>query len=140
MIVLIVVLAVAGFVMFFCGLWFAITLMLGGLSGWYGLADRYPDQPEEPMVELKGQSGFMGPGVRLNGVLTLWVQHTFGWNLAGSGWLYSLSGLILVYTYFQIPLMVIVFVPALEGLRELAEIWSCRTATRDIFELEFAGF
>jgi putative spermidine/putrescine transport system permease protein len=46
------------------------------------------------------------------------VQQAFGWNLAGSGWLYSLTGLILVYTYFQIPLMVIVFVPALEGLRD----------------------
>jgi putative spermidine/putrescine transport system permease protein len=56
--------------------------------------------------------------VGLNGVLTLWVQQVFGWNLAGSGWLYSLTGLILVYTYFQIPLMVIVFVPALEGLRD----------------------
>ena len=56
--------------------------------------------------------------VGLNGVLTLWVQQAFGFNLAGSGWLYSLTGLILVYTYFQIPLMVIVFVPALEGLRE----------------------
>jgi putative spermidine/putrescine transport system permease protein len=56
--------------------------------------------------------------VGLNGVLTLWIQQAVGWNLAGSGWLYSLSGLILVYTYFQIPLMVIVFVPALEGLRE----------------------
>lgn len=55
--------------------------------------------------------------IGLNGVLTVWVQQAFGWNLAGSGWLYSLTGLILVYTYFQIPLMVIVFVPALEGLR-----------------------
>jgi putative spermidine/putrescine transport system permease protein len=56
--------------------------------------------------------------VGLNGVLTLWVQQAFGWNLAGSGWLYGLPGLVLVYTYFQIPLMVIVFVPALEGLRQ----------------------
>ncbi|OKH78824.1 ABC transporter permease subunit [Mycolicibacterium sp.] len=56
--------------------------------------------------------------VGLNGVLTLWVQEHLGWNLAGSGWLYGLPGLILVYTYFQIPLMVIVFIPALEGLRE----------------------
>lgn len=55
--------------------------------------------------------------VGLNGVLTLWVQQAFGFNLAGSGWLYSLAGLTLVYTYFQIPLMVIVFIPALEGLR-----------------------
>nr|WP_090277547.1 ABC transporter permease subunit [Mycolicibacterium komanii] len=56
--------------------------------------------------------------IGLNGVLTLWVQQVFDWNLAASGWLYGLPGLILVYTYFQIPLMVIVFVPALEGLRE----------------------
>ncbi|WKG03403.1 ABC transporter permease subunit [Mycolicibacterium sp. HK-90] len=55
--------------------------------------------------------------IGLNGVLTLWVQQHLGWNLAGSGWLYGLPGLILVYTYFQIPLMVIVFLPALEGLR-----------------------
>jgi putative spermidine/putrescine transport system permease protein len=56
--------------------------------------------------------------IGLNGVLTLWAQEHLGWNLAGSGWLYGLPGLILVYTYFQIPLMVIVFLPALEGLRE----------------------
>lgn len=56
--------------------------------------------------------------VGLNGVLTLWVQQLFGWNLAGSGWLYSLGGLILVYSYFQIPLMLIVFLPAMEGLRD----------------------
>jgi putative spermidine/putrescine transport system permease protein len=55
--------------------------------------------------------------IGLNGVLTVWVLGHFGWNLAGNGWLYSLTGLILVYTYFQIPLMVIVFIPALEGLR-----------------------
>lgn len=56
--------------------------------------------------------------IGLNGVLTLWVSEHFGFNLAGDGWLYSLTGLMLVYTYFQIPLMVIVFLPALEGLRE----------------------
>jgi putative spermidine/putrescine transport system permease protein len=55
--------------------------------------------------------------IGLNGVLTLWVRQNLGWDLAGSGWLYGLPGLILVYTYFQIPLMVIVFLPALEGLR-----------------------
>lgn len=35
-----------------------------------------------------------------------------------AGWYYSFPwGITLIYTYFQIPLMVIVFVPALEGLR-----------------------
>ena len=55
--------------------------------------------------------------VGFNGVLTLWAQDHLGLDLAGSGWLYGMTGLILVYSYFQIPLMVIVFIPALEGLR-----------------------
>jgi putative spermidine/putrescine transport system permease protein len=37
--------------------------------------------------------------------------------LADSTFLYELPGLILVYMYFQIPLMVIVFLPALDGVR-----------------------
>jgi putative spermidine/putrescine transport system permease protein len=55
--------------------------------------------------------------IGLNGVITLWANKHLGWDLAGSGWLYGLTGLVLVYTYFQIPLMVIVFMPALEGLK-----------------------
>ena len=53
----------------------------------------------------------------LSGVITVWAEQQFGWDLAGSGWLYALPGLVLVYTYFQIPLMVIVFLPALDGIR-----------------------
>ncbi|MEO5651384.1 MAG: ABC transporter permease subunit [Marmoricola sp.] len=52
------------------------------------------------------------------GVFTVWAKANLGFDLGSSTWLYSLKGLILVYTYFQIPLMVIVFLPALEGLRE----------------------
>jgi putative spermidine/putrescine transport system permease protein len=51
------------------------------------------------------------------GILTNLFANLFGTSDAGSPWLYELPGLILVYTYFQIPLMVIVFLPALEGLR-----------------------
>ncbi len=36
---------------------------------------------------------------------------------ANGVWLYELSGLTLLYTYFQIPLMVLVFLPALDGIR-----------------------
>ena len=51
------------------------------------------------------------------GFLTLWLKN-IGIDLAGSTWLYEpYKGLILVYTYFQIPLMLIVFLPAVEGLR-----------------------
>ena len=51
------------------------------------------------------------------GVLTAGAATRVGIDIFGSGWLFGLPGLILVYTYFQIPLMVIVFLPALEGLR-----------------------
>jgi putative spermidine/putrescine transport system permease protein len=52
-----------------------------------------------------------------NGLLTNLLADAFGFSDSGYSWLYELPGLILVYTYFQIPLMVIVFLPALEGLR-----------------------
>ena len=52
-----------------------------------------------------------------SGVVTELMRDTFGVDIFGTGWLFGLPGLILVYTYFQIPLMVIVFLPALEGLR-----------------------
>lgn len=55
--------------------------------------------------------------VGFQGFLTLWLQD-FGIDLAGSIWLFEPDkGLVLVYTYFQIPLMLIVFLPAVEGLR-----------------------
>ncbi|MCD4536097.1 ABC transporter permease subunit [Nocardioides sp. cx-169] len=51
------------------------------------------------------------------GLLTGVLADVFGASETGASWLYELPGLILVYSYFQIPLMVIVFMPALEGLR-----------------------
>lgn len=51
------------------------------------------------------------------GILTKAASDAFGADLYGSGWLFGLPGLVVVYTYFQIPLMVIVFAPAFEGLR-----------------------
>jgi putative spermidine/putrescine transport system permease protein len=55
--------------------------------------------------------------IGLAGFVTLWLQQR-GINIYANGiWLYELSGLVLVYTYFQIPLMVLVFLPALDGIR-----------------------
>ena len=51
------------------------------------------------------------------GLLTQVLADTIGTDPNGISQLYELPGLVLVYTYFQIPLMVIVFLPALEGLR-----------------------
>lgn len=52
-----------------------------------------------------------------NGLVTMYLKQTFGMALDVS-WIYSLTGLAVVYTYFQIPLMVIVFLPSLDGLRQ----------------------
>lgn len=51
------------------------------------------------------------------GIVTKVVSDVFGADIYGSGWLFDLPGLVVVYAYFQIPLMVIVFAPAFEGLR-----------------------
>jgi putative spermidine/putrescine transport system permease protein len=49
------------------------------------------------------------------GLITL-ALNNLGFNQTGA-WLTDLTGLIVVYTYFQIPLMVLVFLPALDGIR-----------------------
>lgn len=55
--------------------------------------------------------------IGFSGVVTEAVRASLGIDLFGSGWLFGIPGLVVVYTYFQIPLMVIVFLPALDGLR-----------------------
>jgi putative spermidine/putrescine transport system permease protein len=52
------------------------------------------------------------------GIVTVFLQD-HGINIFPNGavWLYELSGVTLIYTYFQIPLMVLVFLPALDGIR-----------------------
>jgi putative spermidine/putrescine transport system permease protein len=54
-----------------------------------------------------------------NGLATLFLRDTLHLDiLTDASWLYSLTGLVVVYTYFQIPLMLIVFLPSLDGLRQ----------------------
>jgi putative spermidine/putrescine transport system permease protein len=51
------------------------------------------------------------------GQATVWLNH-LGVHLNTNGFsLYTLTGVAIVYLYFQIPLMVLVILPALEGLR-----------------------
>jgi putative spermidine/putrescine transport system permease protein len=56
--------------------------------------------------------------IGLSGFVTLFLKDHLGVDLYSHGvWLFELPGLTLIYTYFQIPLMVIVFLPALDGIR-----------------------
>lgn len=53
-----------------------------------------------------------------NGMVTIFFAENFGDSfLSNPTWLYDMTGLAVVYTFFQIPLMLIVFLPAVEGLR-----------------------
>jgi putative spermidine/putrescine transport system permease protein len=61
------------------------------------------------------------------GLVTYLLVQWFGFNLYSTGFnLLSFWGLVLTYLYFQIPLMVLILTPALDGLkrewREAAEI------------------
>ncbi|MGV2984460.1 ABC transporter permease [Microbacterium sp. AGC85] len=56
--------------------------------------------------------------VGAQGVMTLLLQDVFGMNIYEDGmWLYEVPGLIMPYIYFQVPLMVITFMPALAALK-----------------------
>ncbi|MEV8251714.1 ABC transporter permease [Microbacterium sp. NPDC076768] len=56
--------------------------------------------------------------IGIQGVVTVFLREDLGINIFENGtWLYELPGLILPYFYFQIPLMVITFMPALAALK-----------------------
>ena len=54
----------------------------------------------------------------LQGVITVLLRDSLGVDIFATGpWIYEVPGLILPYIYFQVPLMVITFLPALTALR-----------------------
>ncbi len=53
-----------------------------------------------------------------NGMVTVFLTERLGESfLTDASWLYGIGGLAVVYTFFQIPLMLIVFLPAVENIR-----------------------
>jgi putative spermidine/putrescine transport system permease protein len=68
------------------------------------------------------------------GLITVWLRTEFGINLrAATGFnLFSTTGLIATYMFFQVPLMILIITPALDGLRrewrEAAEILGATSA------------
>ncbi len=104
----------------------ATTVALGGLPRWLrqstltfsGVASNFAGVPLSfAFIATLGRVG----------ILTIVIREVFGINLYGLGFnLLSFWGLVLVYLYFQIPLMILIITPALDGLRrewrEAAEI------------------
>ncbi|WP_285041044.1 ABC transporter permease [Plantibacter sp. LMC-P-059a] len=65
--------------------------------------------------------------IGIQGLVTVFLKDRLGIDLFADGvWLYQVPGLLLPYLYFQVPLMVITFMPAMEGLKRT---WSEANAT-----------
>lgn len=114
--------AVAGAIF---GFLMAYAVILGGL----------PRFLRNPLLTFSGvASNFAGVPLALAfiftlgqlGLLTLLIRNVLGVNLYQQGFsLYTQLGLELVYMYFQLPLMILIIAPAIDGLkrewREAAE-------------------
>jgi len=61
------------FPVMFAVIWFGVTWLLGWMSGWHALMERYPDRHEQPALRLSWQTGAMGFGVNYKNVLKLAV-------------------------------------------------------------------
>lgn len=99
------------------GLLVAHALILGGLPVWIrrsvttfsGVASNFAGVPLA--------FAFIATLGRL-GLVTVLLKDVFGVNIYGMGFsLFSFWGLVLTYLYFQMPLMLLVITPALEGLK-----------------------
>ena len=104
-----------------------VGALLGGLFAW-AIATGKPGG-----VFYKVSVALSSVLAQFGGVmLTFAFLATFGFNglvsslavkflpntfLADSTWLYGMTGLSILYTFFQIPLMVLVFLPTLENLK-----------------------
>ncbi len=117
---------------FFASFWVsAVTAVVGAIVGalvCYALLGTRPDGPLRMMIESASSVLAQFGGVMLafafiatvgvQGLVTVWLQTIFHFNIYASGvWLYTVPGLILPYIYFQVPLMIITFLPAMEGLK-----------------------
>jgi putative spermidine/putrescine transport system permease protein len=108
------------------GFFLAYAVVLGGLPRWLrpalmtfsGVASNFAGIPLAfAFIATLGRTG----------LVTMLLIKFFGFNIYASGFnLLSFVGLAITYLYFQIPLMVLIIAPAIDGLkrewREAAEI------------------
>ncbi|MBL4917578.1 ABC transporter permease [Szabonella alba] len=117
-----------------------VTALLGCAVG-FGMAAAVvfgglPKGLRNPLITFSGvASNFAGVPLAFAfiatlgpvGLITVWLRSEFGINLRAMGFnLLSYWGLVITYLFFQIPLMILIITPALDGLkrewREAAEV------------------
>ena len=109
----------------------AVTAIIGAIVGalvCYALLGTRPDGALRTIVDSIASVLAQFGGVMLafafiatiglQGLATLFIKNQLGVDIyADEFWLYQVPGLLLPYIYFQVPLMVITFMPALQGLK-----------------------
>lgn len=123
----------------------AVSAIVGGIMGFFlayaAVVSGLPPWIRPTLMTFSGvASNFAGVPLAFaflatlgrTGLVTTLLVKYFGFNLYATGFnLLSFSGLTLTYLYFQIPLMVLMLTPALDGLkrewREASEILGAST-------------
>jgi len=114
--------------------------LLGFLLAWAAIQGKLPPWIKPTLMTFSGvASNFAGVPLAFAflatlgrvGLVTVLLKKFFGFDLYSTGFtVLSFIGLTLTYLYFQIPLMVLIVSPALEGLkREWREACDCLGGT-----------
>lgn len=102
----------------FLGLLLAQAIILGNLPSWIrpavstfcGVASNFAGVPLAFAFIAT-----LGP----RGIMTMWLADYFGISLRAMGFnIISFWGVVMAYLFFQIPLMVLIIAPALDGLKK----------------------
>lgn len=100
------------------GLAMAIAIVRGGLPGWVRSSTMTFSGVASNFAGVPLAFAFLATLGRL-GLVTVILRDVFGINIYAMGFNILTSwGLIVVYLYFQIPLMIVIITPAIDGLKK----------------------
>ena len=101
--------------------------VVGFLLAWAVVLGGLPERVRSPLMTFSGvASNFAGGPLAFAflatfgrlGLVTLILRDWFGINIYGLGFnILSFGGLTLTYLFFQIPLMILIITPALDGMK-----------------------
>ena len=101
--------------------------VVGFLLAWAVVLGGLPERVRSPLMTFSGvASNFAGVPLAFAflatfgrlGLVTLTLRDWFGINIYGLGFnILSFGGLTLTYLFFQIPLMILIITPALDGMK-----------------------
>jgi putative spermidine/putrescine transport system permease protein len=102
----------------FIGLAIAIAIVRGGLPNWIRSATLTFSGVASNFAGVPLAFAFLATLGRL-GLATVLLNTVFGINIYAHGFnILSFWGLTITYLYFQIPLMVVIIVPAIDGIKK----------------------